>query len=413
MGRRVRAWDCWKWVVLWVLVAACDGTPPAPLIDFSDYRYNAWDWMEGAGGDGLPPADLCPDCPLPDGGREGGGGDLADGSGPEADSAIDIPGVDEIDTGLCSPKTIFCHENSRAQCNVAGDDFVVLDECSDDDPCTLDQCINGMCVFPRDDKVSCCFPPCEFGQLCVNSKCVCAPKCFGKVCGDDGCGGSCGECGEGFSCSPKGACECVPVCEGKQCGPDECGGDCGYCVLPATCQPDGQCACIPSCAGKQCGNDGCGGSCGGCPALHQCQPDGLCVYSCPVCPTLSGCQALPFNGHVYYFCNANRTWGDARNWCKDQGTHLASISSAEEQAFLAAHLGGVSNWIGLYQEWYTWEWSWANGEPVKFTAWAGGQPDDGDFWTTEDCVEMFAWGPWNDNDCGAKRRYICEFEPAS
>ncbi len=338
---------------------------------------------------------------------------LSDGSGGDEETTGDSGGPEEIDTGLCTPGTIFCYEASRAQCNADGDDFVVLADCQDDDPCTLDQCINGMCVFPRDDKVSCCSPPCPLGQLCVNSECVCAPKCLGKECGDDGCGGICGECDAGFSCSPKGACECVPACEGKQCGADGCGGDCGYCLPPATCQPDNQCACIPSCGGKQCGEDGCGGSCGQCPPLNQCQPDGTCAYSCPVCPQLEGCAAWPFAGHVYYFCNASKDWGDARDWCNERGTHLVSITSAEEQAFLAANLGGVSHWIGLHQDWYDWSWHWENGEPKPFEAWADNQPDDGGMWTVEDCAEMFAWGPWNDNDCGSKGRYICEFEPGS
>jgi hypothetical protein len=40
---------------------------------------------------------------------------------------------------------------------------------------------------------------------------VCAPVCGDKVCGDDGCGGLCGECEEGQTCGPDGACyaECA------------------------------------------------------------------------------------------------------------------------------------------------------------------------------------------------------------
>ena len=39
----------------------------------------------------------------------------------------------------------------------------------------------------------------------------CVPVCGEKVCGDDGCGGSCGECEEGQTCGPDGTCyaECV------------------------------------------------------------------------------------------------------------------------------------------------------------------------------------------------------------
>ena len=109
----------------------------------------------------------------------------------------------------------------------------------------------------------------------------CKPDCADKVCGDDGCGGSCGTCnGEQEACE-EGLCVCQPACDGKLCGPDGCGGSCGGCdgkvcgddgcegtcgVCPGPqeeCQ-NGACVCIPDCAGKFCGNDGCGGSCGNC-----------------------------------------------------------------------------------------------------------------------------------------------------
>jgi len=45
---------------------------------------------------------------------------------------------------------------------------------------------------------------CLNGQL-VRGKCVstsaCAPNCSNKVCGQDGCGGSCGACGSGKACN--------------------------------------------------------------------------------------------------------------------------------------------------------------------------------------------------------------------
>jgi hypothetical protein len=36
----------------------------------------------------------------------------------------------------------------------------------------------------------------------------CTPSCAGKVCGSDGCGGSCGACPNGQTCSPNGTCAC-------------------------------------------------------------------------------------------------------------------------------------------------------------------------------------------------------------
>lgn len=82
----------------------------------------------------------------------------------------------------------------------------------------------------------------------------CIPSCSGRDCGDDGCGGVCGTCGEGTACSPAGTCE-----------PTETG-------------------CTPSCAGRQCGDDGCGGSCGACMSGELCQA-GTCEPTTPPPPT--------------------------------------------------------------------------------------------------------------------------------
>lgn len=112
---------------------------------------------------------------------------------------------------------------------------------------------------------------------------TCEPACDDLDCGDDGCGGSCGDCvGEDTCdagvCTPPVA--CVPDCEGKACGDDGCDGSCGTCS-------EGVCSnstcCIPDCGDKVCGNfDGCGGSCGTCGADEQCNA-GVCegqTYSC-------------------------------------------------------------------------------------------------------------------------------------
>ena len=111
------------------------------------------------------------------------------------------------------------------------------------------------------------------------------PNCDGKVCGDDGCGGSCGSCGGQEACV-SGACVCQPDCNGKTCGGDGCGGSCGSCGGGQLC--DGSncyTPCQPNCNGKECGSDGCGGSCGGCPGGQLC--DGSSCYI-PCQPNCNG-----------------------------------------------------------------------------------------------------------------------------
>lgn len=87
-----------------------------------------------------------------------------------------------------------------------------------------------------------------------------------RVCGADGCEGSCGTCLAGSICS-NGKCEpsCTPKCDQDYCGSDGCGGTCG-CGTNENCI-SGECiSCTgkTSCSGKNCGVDGCNQSCGNC-----------------------------------------------------------------------------------------------------------------------------------------------------
>ncbi|HRE88126.1 MAG TPA: hypothetical protein PK095_03215 [Myxococcota bacterium] len=76
----------------------------------------------------------------------------------------------------------------------------------------------------------------------------CTPQCDGKVCGEDGCGGTCGTCGEGLACK---AGECVTHTEA--CGGISfegcCDGD-----LVKYCE-DGQVLVVPCIAQRTCGWD--------------------------------------------------------------------------------------------------------------------------------------------------------------
>ncbi len=107
---------------------------------------------------------------------------------------------------------------------------------------------------------------------------LCAPDCGDRECGDDGCGGSCGECPDGAPCEG-GVCACVPWCVDMECGDDGCGGSCGTCPPGFHCD-DGDCVCEPQCGGKDCGPDGCGGSCGECDPHSTCDAQGLCASTC-------------------------------------------------------------------------------------------------------------------------------------
>jgi len=167
--------------------------------------------------------------------------------------------------------------------------------CVDEDVCTTDLCLPDQgCVF--EPVVDCCIPDCE-GKVCGSDGCGgscggcdpgwscntagtcinCVPNCLGLTCGADGCGGVCGVCPVTWFCIDPGICtDCLPECEGKQCGPDGCGSTCGSCGANTFCDGAICTDCLPDCEGKQCGTDGCGGTCGNCAGNASCTFEGVC-----------------------------------------------------------------------------------------------------------------------------------------
>lgn len=97
------------------------------------------------------------------------------------------------------------------------------------------------CVAPSGFSLQCSASPGFSGYRCrATSDCAssytcqagtckppCAPSCVGRICGSDGCGGSCGSCGAGQYCSA-GSCitppqdECNPVSNTGCTSPNEC-----------------------------------------------------------------------------------------------------------------------------------------------------------------------------------------------
>lgn len=170
-----------------------------------------------------------------------------------------------------------------------GDDGCGYDcgTCEGNTTCDADKCV---CAFDICGE-SCCAET----ELCIDGAC-CQADCNGKVCGSDGCGGSCGSCSANQVCLGEGKCVCQfapcggaccaateicfegacceSLCGAVECGDDGCGGDCGECDAGCYCGGGtclGSCGeCLPDCAGKECGWDGCGGSCGICNGNTQC-----------------------------------------------------------------------------------------------------------------------------------------------
>ncbi len=146
-----------------------------------------------------------------------------------------------------------CPEPLGSSC-VSGQDFLgcscgnitALGSCYSDGSLNVDlvRCESGFAQFfycsdgsfcdDSDGQAQCYCDDASDG-ICPDAACVddpdcaqCTPNCAGSVCGDNGCGGSCGSCQPSQSCQ-SGSCQssCTPDCGGKTCGSDGCGGSCG------------------------------------------------------------------------------------------------------------------------------------------------------------------------------------------
>ena len=199
---------------------------------------------------------------------------------------------DHCTADVCSPFTGECAHHSIV--------------CDDADPCTVDWCdeTTGMCDFVP--KI------CDDGDDCTQNQCnpatgQCQYPPNLELCNgvDDNCNDF---IDEGFpdtdhdnlancvdadddndgvpdllDCQPLNP--TVPSCAGKECGNDGCGGSCGTCAAGKTCT-DGVCvqgSCSPSCQDKECGDDGCSGVCGTCASGKLCNAAQTCSSFTETC----------------------------------------------------------------------------------------------------------------------------------
>ena len=142
---------------------------------------------------------------------------------------------------------------------------------------------------------------CEGKDVCHEGTCCTPVTCVGSgiVCGTlpDGCGGEikCGTCvtWPDSYCTPDGQCACPPSCAGKECGDDGCGGSCGGCPLGMTCSPDHTCDPVPCLNDWECASfdmfcDPLGLVCVDCVSTWQClSADLICLGS--ECVTIWPC----------------------------------------------------------------------------------------------------------------------------
>jgi hypothetical protein len=114
-------------------------------------------------------------------------------------------------------------------------------------------------------------------------------------------------------------------------------------------------------------------------------------------------------GGSNYFCSKGKaSWHYAKTHAENSGGFLVAINSLEENNFLANQLAFGQAWIGLTDESSEGNFSWINGDPLSFTNWQIGQPDNGAPGGDEDYGALSPSGFWYDEKGAESREYIME-----
>lgn len=126
--------------------------------------------------------------------------------------------------------------------------------------------------------------------------------------------------------------------------------------------------------------------------------------------------AMSYNGHYYYvYNNVADTWDEAKSFCKTRGGYLASINNATEDTALFNYIkskGYSSAYFGLTDEDDEGNWTWVNGDSVKYlNCGSDGEPNGGTYENYGMYYYLYPNGEWNDGAWGVElTTFICEWE---
>jgi hypothetical protein len=126
------------------------------------------------------------------------------------------------------------------------------------------------------------------------------------------------------------------------------------------------------------------------------------------------CERREFEGGLYQFCDAAKTWGDGQAQCAAWGYHLVTIDTGREDRGVFRAATGVDAtrrwWIGFNDRATEDLWVWEDGSRVSYTNWNASEPNDSG--SGEDCgqINRYSDGTWNDEPCGNSLPYVCELD---
>ncbi|SRX53805.1 HYR domain-containing protein [Aequorivita sp. CIP111184] len=119
-----------------------------------------------------------------------------------------------------------------------------------------------------------------------------------------------------------------------------------------------------------------------------------------------------YNGHTYYVSNNPMNGSAAFADALSNGGYVATINDAAENTYInnavLATIPGLDVLLGLNDLATEGSFEWQNGDPLGYTNWNAGEPNDAG--GNEDYAVMFTTGLWNDVQEVTPHRYVLEID---
>merc|ERR1712166_977369 len=118
-------------------------------------------------------------------------------------------------------------------------------------------------------------------------------------------------------------------------------------------------------------------------------------------------RSINYGTQTFTLFKTGKTWHQARQICRSMRGQLAHPNRAQNfwMGRQMRRHGARAAWIGYNDIKREKHWVWSGNKRNNFRSWNRGEPNN---YRTEDCVEMFTNGKWNDLACRARRHFVCQ-----
>ncbi|XP_054843935.1 dromaiocalcin-1-like [Eublepharis macularius] len=123
---------------------------------------------------------------------------------------------------------------------------------------------------------------------------------------------------------------------------------------------------------------------------------------------------LSYNHHCYGYFPRELTWRQAQAHCQRHKANLASILDEDEHSAIADFLHQVQwddedVWLGLSLPARGQSWAWADGSPVRYTAWERFKPSRAS--RGDNCAQLdedSGFMLWDNDSCDDRNPFLCK-----